>query len=86
MKRAALSIVLNIAEGAGKRSDRDFRRYLQNSLGSVHELLAAYDVAVSEKLITQQEWSQIAQILLEMRNQLGGFTKRLEQEMLSVES
>jgi four helix bundle protein len=43
--RAALSISLNVAEGSAKYSDRDFKRYLENSLGSVNESFACIDIA-----------------------------------------
>ena len=35
---SACSIPSNIAEGCGKSSDRDFKRYLEISLGSSYEL------------------------------------------------
>ena len=38
MARSAVSIPSNIAEGCGKSSDRDFKRYLEISLGSSYEL------------------------------------------------
>jgi four helix bundle protein len=38
MFRAAISIPSNIAEGAGRGSDPDFRRFLWHSLGSCNEL------------------------------------------------
>lgn len=37
-KRAAYSIPLNIAEGCGKNSGKDFASFLDISLGSAHEL------------------------------------------------
>ncbi len=77
MKRAALSIILNIAEGSGKSSDKDFRRYIQNSLGSVNELAAAIDVARSEKLLADSEYQTLQTSLVNVRNQLGGFSKKL---------
>jgi four helix bundle protein len=38
MRRAALSIPTNIAEGAGRPTYRDYRRFLSISLGSINEL------------------------------------------------
>jgi len=35
IRRSSLSVCLNIAEGSGKQSDKDFNRYLENSLGSI---------------------------------------------------
>ena len=48
MKRAAYSIPMNIAEGCGRNSDKDFLHFLDMALGSVHELeyiaLLAFDL------------------------------------------
>jgi four helix bundle protein len=38
MKRAACSVPLNIAEGCGRNSEKDFVHFLDMPLGSAHEL------------------------------------------------
>jgi four helix bundle protein len=38
LKRAACSVPLNIAEGCGRNSEKDFVHFLDMSLGSAHEL------------------------------------------------
>lgn len=38
IKRASTSIPSNIAEGAGRFTPKDFAHFLQNALGSAHEI------------------------------------------------
>ena len=37
LKRSAYSVPMNVAEGCGRNSDKDFVRFLDMALGSVHE-------------------------------------------------
>ena len=78
MRRASLSIVLNIAEGSAKSSDKDYRRYIGNALGSVNELIAGADVALSEKIISLDEFQSLEKDAEFVTNQLGSFSKRLK--------
>ena len=48
MRPAAISIPSNIAEGAGRSTDADFRRFLFHSLGSTNEL--EYDFLLARDL------------------------------------
>jgi len=77
IRRSSLSIVLNIAEGSAKRSDRDFNRYLENSMGSANETAAALDIALAEKLIREKQFIESVELCRAVVDQLGGFSKKL---------
>ena len=51
--RASLSIVLNVAEGAGKHSKLDKRRYYVTARGSATESAALLDVCQRLKLLDE---------------------------------
>lgn len=64
IRRAAVSIPANLAEGAGRRSPKEFAHFLSNSQGSASELeteliianrLGYLDEATFAKLISQLE-------------------------------
>jgi four helix bundle protein len=78
IRRSSLSIVLNIAEGSAKTSDRDFNRYLENAMGSANETAAALNVAFSEKLVSDESYKELIALCENVVNQLGGFSKKLK--------
>lgn len=75
--RCAFSVILNIAEGSGKTSDKELNRFLDISLGSLNELLAAMDVLKDNKFIKNKEFDDIYKMVVSISNQLGGFKKKL---------
>ena len=77
VRRAALSVVLNIAEGSAKKSDREFARFLQISLGSVNEVYACIDIMKDNHLISNAEFTNLVVSCEEIAKQLGGFSKKL---------
>lgn len=78
LRRAALSVVLNIAEGSAKYSDKDFRRYIKNALGSITESAACLDVAKEENLIQEKKTNECFNEALRLKNSLGAFSKTLK--------
>ena len=75
--RSSMSIALNIAEGSGKGSDKDFNHFLNISLGSLNETVAVIDIFRDNKLITEVKFQEIKAKLEGIANQLGGFKKKL---------
>lgn len=59
IRRAAISIVLNIAEGSQRGSDKDFIRFLRIANGSLQEVVAAMTIAYDQKLISNIHFNQI---------------------------
>lgn len=53
IRRAAVSIALNIAEGSGSGTDLEFRRFLRMALRSVYEVMAALEIASNLKMAKQ---------------------------------
>lgn len=53
LRRSTYSIPLNIVEGCGKNSNKDFLHYLDNALGSAHEVeytcYLIYDIGFIKK-------------------------------------
>ena len=70
MRRAAFSAAANIAEGAAKRGNGEFRRYLDIALGSLSEL--AYSIQLTKELGLLQ--GTAGQELEELRSRAGKMT------------
>jgi four helix bundle protein len=78
LRRSSLSIVLNIAEGSSKQSDKDFNRYIAISLGSVDETVANLEIAFDQKLFTKERFVYFEGRHELLFKQLGGFSKFLK--------
>ena len=59
IRRAAVSVASNIAEGAGRKSNKEFKHFLSISLGSVFELETQVIVAYRLNLVGEIEMSDI---------------------------
>lgn len=75
--RSVFSIALNIAEGSGKTSDKELNRFLEISLGSAYETLAAVDILKENKLATEEDYLKVYNKIYSICNQLGGFKKKV---------
>ncbi len=78
LRRAALSIPTNIAEGAGKTASNDFRRFLDIALGSASETHYQLLVARDLSLIEREVYDDLSTRVVEVRRMLVGLLKRVK--------
>ena len=77
IRRAAASIGANIAEGSGRRTRRDFARFLQVALGSASELQYHLVLAVDLELLSRSDHEQLDGATGEVKRMLTGFIRKL---------
>jgi four helix bundle protein len=77
IRRAALSIPSNIAEGCGRSSDQDFAKFVQIAIGSTTELEYQLDFAAEIGRLKREVAAQRQAEVVEVRRMLIGLLKKL---------
>lgn len=72
LKRAFLSIVINIAEGSGKFSKADTRNFYTIARGSTYECVSLFELILDEGQLTQQEFDSFYRKLKTLSKMLLG--------------
>ena len=73
MRRSAVSIGANIAEGCGRRSDGEMRRFLQIARGSANELEYHLLLAKDLQLLQAAEFADMEARVHEIQRMLASF-------------
>ncbi len=77
MRRAAVSISSNVAEGSGRRSDKDFAHFIEIAYGSLMEVVSQMQVACREEWITQTDRDDLYARAEELARMLSGLKASL---------
>ena len=78
IRRAAISVISNIAEGFETQNDRTFIRHLYIAKGSSGEVRAQSYAALDQGYITQAEFDTLYKTTSEVSRLISGFIKYLE--------
>ena len=77
VRRAAFSSVANIVEGAAKKGPKEFRRYLDISLGSLGELELGLWFARDCGILNPEDWNRLLPLLVRAGQLTGGLARSL---------
>jgi four helix bundle protein len=83
MRRAAVSMPTNIAEGSGRGSNADFARFVQMAIGSASEVEYLLLLARDLRYVDAAEFGNLEEQVIEVRRMLIGFLRRLQSESVA---
>jgi four helix bundle protein len=78
MRRAAVSVPSNIAEGHGRLDDGHFRQFLANSRGSLFELQTQLELAGDLELLNHEKAKELIEDCEEVARLLNGLLGALD--------
>jgi four helix bundle protein len=81
MRRAAVSIPSNIAEGQARHRTGEFIQFISNAEGSVAELETQLILAVDLSFCAEAQARQSSELLDELRRMLNALRRKLEERL-----
>lgn len=78
LRRAAVSVVSNIAEGSSRSSKNEFKHFVEISYGSLMESQCQLELACLLQYITKEELQEIEKYTVEIAKMLSGLRNSLK--------
>lgn len=77
MRRAAVSISSNLAEGTSRGSKNDFARFIEIASGSLYEVVSQSFIAKAQGFLNEEQFQQLYSAADEQARMLSGLKKSL---------
>src|SRR5438874_12934713 len=77
MRRAAVSVSSNIAEGSSRVSRTDFARFVEIATGSLFEVVSQTTIALRRKIIAQKNYDKVYAAAEKQSKMLSGLRRSL---------
>ncbi|MDN4165601.1 four helix bundle protein [Cytophagales bacterium LB-30] len=78
MRRSSVSIASNIAEGAGRSSDKEFAQFLAIANGSSFELLTQCTIRGKLQFLNIADFEKVENQIMELQKMIYAFKNRLK--------
>jgi len=82
MRRCAVSIPSNIAEGHGRNSTRDYLRFFQIATGSLYELQTQLVIANNLSFFSEEAFISLEENAREIERMLSSFVRKLSHKII----
>jgi len=80
MRRCAVSIPSNIAEGYGRNANHDFVRFLRIATGSLYELQTHIEISMNLGYLNKGDFDNLYEFTKEIERMLFSLTKKLREK------
>jgi four helix bundle protein len=80
MRRCAVSVPSNLAEGYGRHSNNELLRFSQIATGSLYELQTQLEISVSLEYLSKDGFEKVNELTREVERMLNSLTRRLENQ------
>ncbi len=77
LRRASISISSNIAEGAGRKSKKDFKQFVHMASGSLNEVESLLYICSQLNLVTSDSYKELKDRVDRLGRLIGGLLKYL---------
>lgn len=81
MRRCAISIPSNIAEGYGRKSTSDYVRFLRVAAGSLYELQTQMEISLNLGYLKSNKFDKLNESGREIERMLSSLTKKLDKRI-----
>ena len=78
VRRAAFSVPLNISEGQGRKSKKEFTQFLLIARGSIYELNTALLIAERLRYVSKEDYQKLRQRISEITRMTSGLISSLK--------
>lgn len=78
IRRCAVSLPSNIAEGYGRKSTNDYKRFLRIAVGSLFELQTQIEITKNLKYLNDQTYSILDDKTKEIERMLSSLIRKLK--------
>ena len=84
LRRAVMSVPINIAEGFGRFSAKEKAHFIQIAFGSLNEVMCELELAFDEGYINQEQLTDIESRILSVKKQLATLHRSVLQNGESI--